>query len=141
MTSNLGGELILEMEDGEAGRKKMQAALTEALRLRFRPEFLNRIDETIIFERLGSADLEKILDIQIERLRERLAGRGISLNLDAGARALLVERGFDIQFGARPLKRALLTELENPLAKAIISGAVKDGQTLTFRAERGSLVF
>jgi ATP-dependent Clp protease ATP-binding subunit ClpB len=127
MTSNLGSDLILEAKKPEV----IKDALTELLKQRFRPEFLNRIDETVIFNRLGRDEIGKIVDIQLNRLAERLAERKIELKLTRDARELLAERGYDPLFGARPLKRTIQADLENPLAKAVIAGKIKEGDTVT----------
>jgi ATP-dependent Clp protease ATP-binding subunit ClpB len=103
----------------------------ELLKQSFRPEFLNRIDETVIFNRLGREEIGKITDIQLERLAGRLAERKIRLTLTEAAREFIARRGYDPLFGARPLKRTIQAELENPLAKAIISGQIKDGEAVT----------
>ncbi|MDR2184975.1 MAG: ATP-dependent chaperone ClpB [Treponema sp.] len=132
MTSNLGSDLILEAKKPEAIRD----ALMELLKQSFRPEFLNRIDETVIFNRLGREEIGKIVDIQLTRLAERLAERKIELKLTGDARELLAERGYDPLFGARPLKRTIQSDLENPLAKAIIAGKIKEGDAVT--ADRNS---
>ena len=143
MTSNLGSDLILEAKKPETIRD----SLLELLRHSFRPEFLNRIDETVIFNRLGKTEIAKIVDIQLLRLAQRLEDRKITLKCTAAAKAVLAERGYDPQFGARPLKRTIQAELENILAKLIIAGkfregdavtadkapASKDGQTLVFK--------
>jgi ATP-dependent Clp protease ATP-binding subunit ClpB len=123
MTSNLGSELILE----EKQQDDIKKSLTELLKRHFRPEFLNRIDETVIFNRLDKSEIGKIVDIQLERLKERLAERKITLELTDTAKNLIIERGYDPLFGARPLKRTIQSEIENPLAKAIIAGKIKDG--------------
>ena len=135
MTSNLGSDLILEAEGGPANTRsalpaELKAALSELLKQRFRPEFLNRIDETVIFNRLGKGEIGKIVDIQLKRLAERLAERKIELRLTAEAKAFLAERGYDPLFGARPLKRTIQADLENPLAKAIIGGMVQEGDII-----------
>ncbi|MDR1445060.1 MAG: ATP-dependent chaperone ClpB [Treponema sp.] len=127
MTSNLGSDLILEAEKEE----DIRDALMELLKQNFRPEFLNRIDETVIFKRLGKAEIRRIVDIQIGRLVRRLEERKISLSLSDAARDFLAERGYDPLFGARPLKRAIQGELENPLAKAIIAGNIAEGDRIT----------
>ncbi|MDR2159741.1 MAG: AAA family ATPase, partial [Treponema sp.] len=127
MTSNLGSDLIL----GAKENSDIKTPLLELLKQSFRPEFLNRIDETVIFNRLGKAEIGRIVDIQIRRLQERLGERKISLSLSAGAKELLAERGYDPLFGARPLKRSIQAELENPLAKAIIAGKIKEGDSIT----------
>jgi ATP-dependent Clp protease ATP-binding subunit ClpB len=132
MTSNLGSDLILEAKE----KDDIKTPLLELLKQSFRPEFLNRIDETVIFNRLGREEIGRIIDIQIRRLQGRLAERKIGLFLGAGAKELIAERGYDPQFGARPLKRTIQAELENPLAKAIIAGKIKEGDSIT--AERAS---
>ncbi|MDR2376146.1 MAG: ATP-dependent chaperone ClpB [Treponema sp.] len=131
MTSNLGSDLILEAKKEE----DIRDALMELLKQSFRPEFLNRIDETVIFKRLGREEIRKIVDIQISRLVRRLLERRIALSLSPAARELLAERGYDPLFGARPLKRTIQGELENPLAKAIIAGKIVEGDRVT--ADRG----
>ncbi|MDR1363552.1 MAG: ATP-dependent chaperone ClpB [Spirochaetaceae bacterium] len=126
MTSNLGSDLILEAKQ----QSDIKQALSELLKRHFRPEFLNRIDETVIFNRLDKSEIGKIVDIQLERLKERLAERKITLELTDGAKDLIIERGYDPMFGARPLKRTIQSELENPIAKAIIAGNISDGSTV-----------
>jgi len=103
----------------------------ELLKQSFRPEFLNRIDETVIFNRLGKEEINKIVDIQLVRLCARLAERKIELKLTKAAKEILAERGYDPLFGARPLKRAIQADLENPLAKAVIAGKIKEGDIVT----------
>jgi ATP-dependent Clp protease ATP-binding subunit ClpB len=127
MTSNLGSDLILDTKKLETIRD----ALMELLKRSFRPEFLNRIDETVIFNRLGKNEIAKIVDIQLRQLCARLADRKTDLKLTKAAKELLAERGYDPLFGARPLKRCIQTDLENPLAKAIIAGKIKEGDALT----------
>ncbi|GHV92021.1 chaperone protein ClpB [Spirochaetia bacterium] len=127
MTSNLGSDLILEARKPEA----IKDALMELLKQSFRPEFLNRIDETVIFNRLGRDEIGKIVEIQIARLISRLEDRKIDLKLSKAAKEFLAERGYDPLFGARPLKRTIQGELENPLAKLIIAGKIKEGDTVT----------
>jgi ATP-dependent Clp protease ATP-binding subunit ClpB len=132
MTSNLGSDLILGTKGSlAASPQDIREALTELLKQSFRPEFLNRIDETVIFNRLGKTEIGKIVDIQLRRLAERLLERKVVLTLTDEAKERLAERGYDPLFGARPLKRAIQAELENPLAKLIISGRVKDGDAVT----------
>ena len=127
MTSNLGSDMILEAKKPEA----LRASLMELLKQSFRPEFLNRIDETVIFNRLGKSEIGKIVDIQLSRLMRRMAEHKITLKLTDAAKALLAERGYDPMFGARPLKRTIQSDLENPLSKQIIGGIIKDGDTVT----------
>ncbi|MCL2175700.1 MAG: ATP-dependent chaperone ClpB, partial [Treponema sp.] len=127
MTSNLGSDLILEAKNPET----LRTSLMELIKQSFRPEFINRIDETVIFNRLGKNEIGKIVDIQLTRLSQRLAERKITLVLTDAAKSLLAERGYDPMFGARPLKRTIQSDLENPLAKQVISGAIREGDTIT----------
>jgi ATP-dependent Clp protease ATP-binding subunit ClpB len=127
MTSNLGSDLILATEKPET----LRDSLMELLKQSFRPEFLNRIDETVIFNRLGQGEIGKIIDIQLERLSQRLGERKITLKLTDAAKSLLAERGYDPMFGARPLKRTIQSDLENPLAKQVIAGTIREGDTVT----------
>jgi ATP-dependent Clp protease ATP-binding subunit ClpB len=131
MTSNLGSDLILEAKNPA----DIKDGLMELLKQSFRPEFLNRIDETVIFNRLGKDEISKIVEIQLKRLAERLLDRKITLTLSDTAKEILAERGYDPLFGARPLKRTIQADLENPLAKLIIAGKIKEGDTIT--ADRG----
>ena len=137
MTSNLGSDLILEASESQTIRD----SLMELLKQSFRPEFLNRIDETVIFNRLGKNEIGKIIDIQLTRLKERLAERKITLELTTEAKALLAERGYDPMFGARPLKRTIQSDLENPLAKLVIAGKIGEGYTVTADVDGGEIVF
>jgi ATP-dependent Clp protease ATP-binding subunit ClpB len=127
MTSNLGSDMIL----GAGKPETIKDTLMELLKQTFRPEFLNRIDETVIFNRLGQDEIGKIVEIQLKHLAARLLDRKITLKVTPAAKVLLAERGFDPQFGARPLKRTIQSDLENPLAKAIIAGKIKEGDTVT----------
>jgi ATP-dependent Clp protease ATP-binding subunit ClpB len=102
----------------------------QELRANFKPEFLNRIDDIVIFHQLSREQISKIIDVQLERLRSMLAERGIQLSLDDSARALLAREGYDPNYGARPLKRAIQTLLQNPLAVKLLSGEVLPGQTV-----------
>ena len=145
MTSNIGGHRILEYRgslESEAFERMKEAVLDE-MRHHFRPEFLNRVDEIIVFHSLSEEDLKKIVEIQLERLRARLAERHISLSLTEPAREHIVRVGHDPNYGARPLKRALQREIETPLARLILKGDVKDGQNLVvdYDSSRAELVF
>ena len=135
MTSNLGSDLILSAKNSES----MRAGLMELLKQSFRPEFLNRIDETVIFNRLGKEEIDKIVDIQLERLCARLSERKIALDIKPAAKKFLAERGYDHLSGARPLKRTIQSELENPLAKDIIAGKIREGDTVTADKIKGEL--
>jgi ATP-dependent Clp protease ATP-binding subunit ClpB len=137
MTSNLGSDMILEAKEPQALRN----SLLELLKQSFRPEFLNRIDETVIFNRLGKGEIGKIVDIQLARLSQRLAERKITLKLTNAAKNLLAERGYDPQFGARPLKRTIQSDLENPLAKQVIAGTIREGSAVTADAAPDGIVF
>jgi ATP-dependent Clp protease ATP-binding subunit ClpB len=106
----------------------MKEAVTEELRRHFRPEFLNRVDEIIVFHALSEEHLKRIVDIQLSALRKRLAERHIELELSEAARSHLVRSGYDPNYGARPLKRAMQREIETPLARRILSGEVHDGE-------------
>ena len=112
------------------------------MRHHFRPEFLNRVDEMIVFHALGEEHLKQIVEIQLERLRARLAERHITLTLTDAARSNLVRTGFDPHYGARPLKRAIQKRIETPLARLILKGEVRDGQKITVDiAKDGDLTF
>ncbi|MDR1470262.1 MAG: AAA family ATPase [Spirochaetaceae bacterium] len=126
MTSNIGSDLILEAKDSETVR----AALSALLKTHFKPEFLNRIDETVIFNRLGREQIMAITAIQLEELKTRLAARKITLEAPAEVLDFLAERGYDPLYGARPLKRVIQNEMANKLAKALIGGTIPDGVTL-----------
>jgi ATP-dependent Clp protease ATP-binding subunit ClpB len=145
MTSNVGSQRILEYRGGfeGAGYDRMKEAVLDEMRRQFRPEFLNRLDEIIVFHSLTEDQLKQIVDIQLGRLRARLADRHITLELTDSARANLVRTGYDPHYGARPLKRAIQKKIETPLGRLLIRGAVHDGQTVMVDAagETGDLVF
>ncbi|HVQ27598.1 MAG TPA: AAA family ATPase, partial [Planctomycetota bacterium] len=128
MTSNIGSQLILELRGaGEASYQRMREQVLQALQRQFRPEFLNRVDEVVVFRALTEAELAKIVDIQLEGLRRRLAERRITIEVTEAARAYLAREGYDPVFGARPLKRAIQREVETPLARLIVAGTLRDG--------------
>jgi ATP-dependent Clp protease ATP-binding subunit ClpB len=128
MTSNIGSQLILEMRGAdERSYQRMREQVLEALRRQFRPEFLNRVDEVVVFRALTEAELAKIVQIQVDGLRRRLAERRITLQITDAARAHLARVGYDPVFGARPLKRAIQREVETPVARLIVAGKVPDG--------------
>jgi len=135
LTSNLGSRYTDEPEEEMA--RKMQ----EALRQAFRPEFLNRIDDVLVFHRLGKEQLEEIAGIQFRMLQARLAERGIAIRLTDAARRALAERGYDPAFGARPLKRLIQREIGNPLAKRILAGEFGEGDQLEVDAHEGAFTF
>ena len=130
MTSNLGSSEIQKLGSADAEEWEIEAKVKEMLKQHFRPEFLNRIDETIIFHPLNREQITSIVDVQLEHLRSRLSARGLKLALEPEARKLLAEEGYDPQYGARPLKRVIQQRIENPLAGMILSGAFKDGDTI-----------
>jgi ATP-dependent Clp protease ATP-binding subunit ClpB len=132
MTSNIGSHRILDYRGdfGGTGYDRMKEAVTEELRRQFRPEFLNRVDEIIVFHALSEEHLKQIVDIQLGGLRKRLAERHIGLELSDAARSHLVRSGYDPNYGARPLKRAIQREIETPLARRILSGEVHDGESV-----------
>ena len=144
MTSNIGSHRILDYRGAFEGREyeRMKEAVLEEMRRHFRPEFLNRVDETIVFHSLSEEHLKRIVEIQLDRLRARLAERHISLQLTDAARLYLVRSGYDPSFGARPLKRAIQKEIETPLARLVLAGEVRDGQNIEVDLnERGELRF
>jgi len=129
MTSNLGSQLIQEMA-GEENYEAMKGAVMEVVGHHFRPEFVNRIDDLVVFHPLGREHIRKIVDIQLGYLHERLADRDISIHLSDAARDKLAEAGFDPVYGARPLKRAIQQQVENPLAQEILKGKFKPGDVI-----------
>src|SRR5580692_7169254 len=137
MTSNVGSQRILEYHgsfEGE-GYERMKDAVIEEMRHHFRPEFLNRVDEIIVFHALSEDHLKQIVEIQLNRVRARLAERHIALQLTDLARANLVRTGYDPHYGARPLKRAIQKKIETPLGRLLLKGAIRDGQTVVVDAE------
>jgi ATP-dependent Clp protease ATP-binding subunit ClpB len=140
MTSNLGSHVIQELS-GEANYAKMKQAVMEIVQQHFRPEFINRVDDIVVFHPLAREQLRAIVDIQLGYLRRRLAERDIELTLDDSARDLLGEAGFDPVYGARPLKRAIQQQVENPLAQRILRGEFGPGSRIKATAKAGALVF
>jgi ATP-dependent Clp protease ATP-binding subunit ClpB len=139
LTSNLGAQALSQMPEGaDAGAAKRD--VMDAVKAHFRPEFLNRLDEIIVFDRLGRADMGGIVEIQMARLLKRLAGRNIRLELDEGAKKWLADEGYDPVFGARPLKRVIQKALQDPLAEALLAGDVKDGDTVPVSAGSDGLL-
>jgi ATP-dependent Clp protease ATP-binding subunit ClpB len=140
MTSNLGSHVIQELA-GEANYDKMKSAVMEIVQQHFRPEFINRVDDIVVFHPLGKQQLRAIVDIQLNYLRKRLADRDMDLVLEDSARDLLGEAGFDPVYGARPLKRAIQQQVENPLAQRILKGEFGPGAKIRVSAEDGRLKF
>jgi ATP-dependent Clp protease ATP-binding subunit ClpB len=142
MTSNLGSQLIQEYSsDSEEDYTKMKAAVMGVVQAHFRPEFINRLDEIVVFRALDKAQIRKIARIQTDYLGKRLAERQLKLTLTDKAVDLLGNVGFDPVYGARPLKRAIQQQLENPLAKEILEGKFQSGDTVAVDAAGGRLVF
>jgi ATP-dependent Clp protease ATP-binding subunit ClpB len=137
MTSNIGSQYITEEESREARRRLVM----DALRAHFRPEFLNRVDEIIIFDRLTEDDLKKIVEIQLKRLSKRLEQQKIALKLSDSAKELLAREGYDPVYGARPLRRTIQREILDLLSIDILEGKVREGQTVYVDAKDGALEF
>ena len=137
MTSNIGSQFITEEASSE-GRSRL---VMDALRQHFRPEFLNRVDEIIIFDRLSDQDLKKIVEIQLRRLTKRLEAQKIRLELSDAARELIAKEGYDPVYGARPLKRAIQKEILDPLSLQILEGRFHEGQTIQADVRDGKLIF
>jgi ATP-dependent Clp protease ATP-binding subunit ClpB len=138
MTSNLGSR---EMQEVNGDEKQVREAVIQILREHFKPEFLNRIDDIVIFHRLSREQITQIIDVQLERLRAMLHERNISLELQDAARELLAREGYDPNFGARPLKRAIQTLIQNPLAMKLLRGEISPGQTVIVSARDGEMEF
>jgi ATP-dependent Clp protease ATP-binding subunit ClpB len=139
MTSNVGSQYIQEL--GGHDRERMERRVTEALRAGFKPEFLNRIDETIIFMNLEPTQIGRIVEIQMSHLSDRLAEQHIELVLSDSARDLIARQGYDPVYGARPLKRVIQRQIENPLAMEILEGNILEGAKLSAEAEGDRIVF
>jgi ATP-dependent Clp protease ATP-binding subunit ClpB len=138
MTSNLGSEFLVSVPEGE-DVKTVEKEVMAVVRAHFRPEFLNRVDEIILFHRLRREDMGAIVDIQFKRLAKLLEDRKITLSLDARGRQWLAERGYDPTYGARPLKRVIQKWVQDPLAEAILAGDIRDGATVKISAAHGKL--
>ncbi|MBW3654667.1 MAG: AAA family ATPase, partial [Gemmatimonadetes bacterium] len=144
MTSNIGSPLILEqaarLADASTAREVENAVLGE-LRRHFRPEFLNRVDDVIVFRPLGRGELKTIVDLQLTRLEGLLADRKLALQVTDAARELIAEEGYDPAYGARPLKRAIQRLVQNPLALHVLEGEFEEGDTVVVDAEAGRIAF
>jgi ATP-dependent Clp protease ATP-binding subunit ClpB len=139
LTSNIGSQSILDLGGDDNQHQEMENRVNEALRSHFRPEFLNRIDDTIIFHSLRRDELRLIVDLQVERLRQRLSERKLDLNINEEATDWLANAGYDPVYGARPLKRAIQRELETPIAKAILAGAYEEGSSIHIQVKEERL--
>ncbi len=140
MTSNIGSPQILDAQQRHASYDEVCALVMVELREHFRPEFLNRVDETVVFHALGTEQLTKIVEIQLERLRTRLTERRISLSVTPEALRYLGERGYDPTYGARPLKRLIQQEVETPMARQLVKGELRDGDTATVELKDRQIV-
>ncbi len=139
MTSNLGSQYILEL--GAKNRKEMELRVSTALREAFKPEFLNRVDETIIFNNLGRDEIKSIVEIQLKRLRQNLAQRKMALEITDRAKALIADKGYDPVYGARPLKRTIQRLIQDPLAVKILEGEFQEGDRVKVDADADELTF
>jgi ATP-dependent Clp protease ATP-binding subunit ClpB len=143
MTSNIGSQLILEYSGSTETEayERMKGGVLAEMRQHFRPEFLNRVDEIVVFHSLSEEDLKKILDVQLERLRSRLTERHIQIELTAAAATHLAREGYDPVYGARPLKRAIQKELETPIGRRLLAGEIKDGDKIIVDWKDGEFTF
>jgi len=140
MTSNIGSQYIQDLA-GPHQRQRMEEAVMTALRAQFKPEFLNRVDNVVIFHSLDKEHITHIVDLQLARLGKLLAGRGLALQASDGAKALLADLGYDPVYGARPLKRAIQVHLQDPLARELLAGNFVEGQTIVADEQGGKLAF
>jgi ATP-dependent Clp protease ATP-binding subunit ClpB len=138
LTSNLGAEFLAALPEGESAEAAREQVM-EVVRRAFRPEFLNRLDDIILFNRLGRGEMKRIVDIQLKHLQALLADRKIGLEVDETAKVWLANTGYDPVYGARPLKRVIQRHLQNPLAARLLSGAIKDGEAVTVTVRDGEL--
>jgi ATP-dependent Clp protease ATP-binding subunit ClpB len=141
MTSNIGSDHILNISGDDSQYDEMQKRVTEALRSHFRPEFLNRVDDLIIFHTLNRNELSQIVNIQIKRIEQLLADQKIKIELSPTAQIHLAEAGYDPVYGARPLKRAIQRELQNPIATKILENTFLEGDTILVDCADGTLTF
>ncbi|MCW5749324.1 MAG: AAA family ATPase, partial [Alphaproteobacteria bacterium] len=138
LTSNLGSEYLAALKDGQSV-DLARGQVMEEVRRAFRPEFLNRLDEVLLFHRLSRAEMGDIVDIQLARLKALLEARKLALEIDNAAQSWLANEGYDPVYGARPLKRVIQRSLQNPLAQLILEGAVRDGDTVKVTVKDGEL--
>ncbi len=139
MTSNLGAHALAEDKSEGDVSESARASVMDAIRAHFRPEFLNRVDEIVFFKRLGRGEIDRIVGVQLKRLEKLLADRRITISLTPDAMHWLAERGYDPVYGARPLKRAMQRELQDPLARMILEGRIKDGEDVKVDVDQGVL--
>ena len=140
MTSNIGSQEILEAQEREQNYEELQTLVLNAVKQHFRPEFLNRIDETVVFHPLGTDEVGRIANIQLDRLKARLEERRIRLKVTAEALSNLGTRGYSPTYGARPLKRLIQHDVETPLSKLLVKGEIKDGDAVTIDCKDGEVV-
>ena len=141
MTSNLGSREIQSATENPLADRDIKKDVLQVLRDHFKPEFLNRIDDIVVFGQLGKAQIAAIIDVQLEKLRKNLDDRGITLELEDSARDLIVEEGYDPVYGARPLKRAIQSLIQNPLAVSLLQGDIVSGSVVKVSAENGAMKF
>jgi ATP-dependent Clp protease ATP-binding subunit ClpB len=141
MTSNIGSQYILDVAGDDSLYEEMRSRVMDTMRHSFRPEFLNRIDETIIFLNLKQEQIGKIVDIQMQHLAGRLAEQNIELILSDSARDLIAREGYDPIYGARPLKRVIQRQIENPLAMEILEGKIAEGDRISAETDGDQVIF
>jgi ATP-dependent Clp protease ATP-binding subunit ClpC len=148
MTSNVGAELIKKQTvmgfgapRDTADYESMREKIMEETKRVFKPEFLNRLDEIIVFHTLEKVDLMKIVDLEVDKVKRRLQAKDIEIQLDQGAHEFVIEKGYDPTYGARPMRRAVERWLEDPLAEELLRGSVKQGDLVNVTVENGKLVF
>jgi ATP-dependent Clp protease ATP-binding subunit ClpC len=137
MTSNIGADLLkkqgsigFKSNENPGDYKDMKYRLMDEVKKTFKPEFINRVDEIVVFQKLTRADLEKIIEVELDGLRKRLAERGIEISLDDKAKEFLINKGFDLMYGARPLRRTLQKYLEDPIAEEIIMRSIRANEVI-----------
>jgi ATP-dependent Clp protease ATP-binding subunit ClpB len=138
MTSNIGSQYI---QSANLSYEELRQKVNEILRQQFRPEFINRVDEIVIFNRLGMKEILEIVDIQLRQIEKRLVERSITLNVSDTAKQLIAEKGFDPVFGARPIKRVIQREIVDPLSIKILSKEFNEGDTIIVDARDGAFIF
>jgi ATP-dependent Clp protease ATP-binding subunit ClpC len=141
MTSNVGAEFIPDAKEMERDYDVVEKTLTNRLRQTFRPEFLNRVDEIIVFHALSREELRQIVDLLLAHLRRQVEGQGMHLEVTDAAREVILSEGYDPTFGARPLKRAIQRLVENPLSRELLRGTFAEGDTIRADAENGAIGF
>ena len=148
MTSNVGADLIrrrgslgFKAQREDLTYEEMKEKLMDEVKKTFKPEFLNRIDDVIVFRALSREDLKEIVEIEVREVKERLREQGVTIELTKEAKDFLINEGFDPTFGARPLKRTISRHLEDPLAQALLKGEIKKNQTILIKRKQDHLVF